>query len=717
MCAATPYPDKIGRFQIAETLAQGDSWQTFRAIDPASNLSVTLKTVSKNRLETDGASGLAEFQSEARAAAALNHQGIVKVLEYGEDAGVAFIATEYVDGISLPPGARIPLPDAVSLGVQLLSALDYAHDQGVAHHDLTPAKLIVTKDGKLHISGFGVARFTAGTPQYMSPEQFSGLPVDRRSDVFSAGIIFYELLTGVSPFAGPPQGLLDRVCHEKEKAPSAIAPKVPTSFDSVCVKALAKAVYDRYPTALAFSSGIQTAFGFPVSLAVSKDGLATIAPQGFGEKRLGNSSHELEAVQVPHDFKWDPDILSDVQHLLAAFVGPMARVIIKEAAARTSDLDRLYVLASESLQKPEERKAFLSKSPSSANQKGQPARPASGIRPVATPSAPKPPSLPASLPVRQSSPAVPVKPGVPVKPVTPPPVAKPEVKQPPKPNLAPSFSLSFGAQPETLAGYMKENPPQLEEVVHAFVATVQGLLDMYAANNNGAAFSPENVCFDRAGRATIRSSSTPSNQGSGSGIVLTSPRYAAPEIFADNGGAQSATAHVYALGMMFYEILLGKLMFEKAFPEQRSDLDWLRWHGDLEKRATPLKTLLPTCPAAMSDLVEEMLEKTAEKRPPDAQAVMAKLRPIAQRANRTVILNVRKPEPAPVATPASPTPVKKEKPMRDATPVIVWLLILVVACLLGFLIWKNQERLWELIEPYYHRLVGFDVHNFPYNPA
>ncbi|HEX4486925.1 MAG TPA: protein kinase [Terriglobales bacterium] len=715
MCAETPHPEKIGRFQIAETLAQGDSWQTFRGIDPATNLSVTLKTVTKNRLEADGASGLAEFQSEARAAAALNHPGIVKVLEYGEDAGIAFIATEYVDGISLPPGLHVPLPDAVSLGVQLLAALDYAHDQGVAHHDLKPANLVVTKDGKLHIAGFGVARFTAGTPQFMSPEQFGGLPVDRRSDVFSAGIIFYELLTGVSPFAGPPQGLLDRVCHEKEKPPSAIDPNVPTNFDAVCAKALAKAVYDRYPTAFSFSSGIQTAFGFPVSPAVSKNALAAIAPQGFGDKKSGNSSHELEALQVAHDFKWDPDVLSDVQHLLAAFVGPMARVIIKEAASRTTDLDRLYVLASESLQKPEERKAFLSKSPSAANQKGQPARPPSGVRPAAIPNAAKPPGPPAAPPVRQSSPAVPVKP------VTPPPVPKPDVKpSAPRPKVAPEISLPFLAQPETLAGYMKDNPPQLEEVVYPFVATVQALLDMYAANNKGAALSPENVFFDRAGKATIRTSATPSDQGSGSGIILTSPRYAAPEIFADKGGAQSSTAHVYALGMMFYEILLGKLMFQKTFPEQRSDLDWLRWHGDLEKRATPLKMLLPSCPAAMSDLVEEMMEKNAEKRPPDPQAVMAKLRPVAQRANRTVILNVRKPAAAPVApapVAAEPKPAKKVKVKGEETPVIIWILILAVACLLGFLIWKNQERLWELIEPYYHRLVGFDVRTFPYNPA
>jgi hypothetical protein len=113
-----------------------------------------------------------------------------------------------------------------------------------------------------------------------------------------------------------------------------------------------------------------------------------------------------------------------------------------------------------------------------------------------------------------------------------------------------------------------------------------------------------------------------------------------------------------------------------------------------------------------------MMEKNAEKRPPDAQTVLARLRPVAQRANRTVILNVRKPEAAPVAPAAvAPTPAKTQKPGRDATPVIVWLLILIVACVLGFLIWKNQERLWDLIEPYYHRLVGSDFRSFPYNPA
>ena len=248
----------------------------YKGFDPHIRRTVALKTIRKELIDDDQAATLlARFQNEAQAAGRLSHPGIVGVYEWGEAGDLAFIAMEYVQGNSLREyfnrGTRFEARDAVSIMAQLLDALHYAHEQGVWHRDIKPANLIIMNNGKLKIADFGIARIDTsnltqagavmGTPGYMAPEQYSGDTVDWRADIFSAGVVLYQLLTGVRPFIGNPEALAYKICHEQPALPSEADPgRCTTQFDAVATKALAKPPEARYQTALAFREALLASF-------------------------------------------------------------------------------------------------------------------------------------------------------------------------------------------------------------------------------------------------------------------------------------------------------------------------------------------------------------------------------------------------------------------------------------------------------------------------
>jgi hypothetical protein len=241
-------------------------------------------------------------------------------------------------------------------------------------------------------------------------------------------------------------------------------------------------------------------------------------------------------------------------------------------------------------------------------------------------------------------------------------------------------------------------------VIHAFVATVQALIALGPANCSSEALLPPNVRFDVVGKATILSPQGVTHTRGD----MNSPRYAAPEMISEKASAgdpTSAAPHVYALGMMFYEILLGRKLFKEAFSNQPNDLSWLRWQADLESKAAPLKSLLPECPSALSDLVESMMEKRVEKRQVDLGAILSQLKDIARRSNRTVVLR----KPAPSAR-MEPRPASKAGTKTSYGKLLVFS-IFVVACVAILLVWLDQDlhgqalSLWnELITGIRHLL-------------
>ncbi len=385
---------KLGKYDITGVLGKGGMGTVYQGYDPIIERVVALKTIRKELLEDGQGEGMVErFKNEARAAGRLNHPGIVAIYDYGEDEDVSFIAMEYVNGCGLneffKQHKEIPLGDVVvSIMLQLLAALDYAHEQGVVHRDVKAANLLITSDGKLKITDFGIARLDTshltlvgsiiGTPNSMAPEQFLGLMADRRSDVFSAGVVFYEMLTGQRPFVGTMESMASKVCYEVEAPPSSIKPDLPPAFDIVSAKSLTKLQDDRYASARHFSEAIQQAyegsFQSPASLTISDQTVmltaqavqASIAAMKARANRAStpspgqsSSAGQSSAAGQSMITSWHESTLRDVERQLAAHIGPMAKIIVRKAAASTADVNELYTLLADNLDTEVARREFL----------------------------------------------------------------------------------------------------------------------------------------------------------------------------------------------------------------------------------------------------------------------------------------------------------------------------------------------------------------------
>jgi len=262
------------------------------------------------------------------------------------------------------------------------------------------------------------------------------------------------------------------------------------------------------------------------------------------------------------------------------------------------------------------------------------------------------------------------------------------------PEMAARLEQLLGKQPPTLAGYLQDSTPELDRVVSAFVSTVRALIAIDEAKGKSDALIPQNIHFDQLGKATIQAPPSSSAQAT---TVMSNPRYAAPEMFSEKAAAADSStnaANVYALGVMFYEILLGRTLFERTFPDQRNDIDWMRWHADLESKAPALKSLLPDCPAALSDLLESMMEKHVEKRPTDLNEILGRLRSVAQRANKTVVLQRPAAAEAPVPASGNVSPAKRK--MNWLNPI---LFLLVVGGLgwVGYRVWQDPDFLNQVV--------------------
>ncbi len=278
-------PKKLGKYEIRRELGRGAMGIVYEGWDPMIARSVALKTVRREQLErTEAEEILSRFQREAQAAGRLNHPNVVAVYEFGEDPdGTAFIAMEFVEGRELKDyfdkQERFSLQETVRIMRELLSALDHAHSNGIVHRDIKPANIFILKDGRAKVGDFGIARIESsnltqagsvlGTPAYMSPEQFMGQRVDGRSDLFSAGVILYQFLSGEKPFSGQLTTIMHKVLKEDPIAPSELNVQSPTVFDSVVKKAMAKRPEDRYQTAREFIDALDQALQFRSATATA----------------------------------------------------------------------------------------------------------------------------------------------------------------------------------------------------------------------------------------------------------------------------------------------------------------------------------------------------------------------------------------------------------------------------------------------------------------
>ena len=271
---------RIGQYTLDRRLRKGAMGTVYEGFDYGRNERVAIKTMDRSLIDAAEVDEMANrFDREAQVVGKLRHPNIISVYDYGEADNLAYLVMEFIDGDDLAdywhrlPGHRAE--DAAGILLQVLDALEYAHAHGVVHRDVKPENILVTREGKVKLGDFGIARIDAseltlpgtvyGTPFYMAPEQFSQ-PADARCDVYAAGVILYELLTGVKPVGG--DSLPDIVFNATNKipaAPSALNPTVPAVYDQVVLKALAKKPSQRYQSAQAFREALLTALASAVS--------------------------------------------------------------------------------------------------------------------------------------------------------------------------------------------------------------------------------------------------------------------------------------------------------------------------------------------------------------------------------------------------------------------------------------------------------------------
>ena len=348
-------PARIGKYLIRRELGKGSMGTVYEGFDPVIERPVAIKTILAEYLtNVESDSAVARFKREAQAAGRLQHPGIVSVYEYGEDAEMAFIVMEYVPGKPLRQvmheRGRFAAIDAFEVMKQLLAALDYSHRHGVVHRDIKPANVLVLGGLKIKVTDFGVARIESssltqvgmvmGTPTHIAPEQLAGLPADGRADLWSAGVILYELLTGHGPFvAETPLTVMHKVMHVDPPPPSSRVNALPQAFDALLAHALAKRPGERFQSAREFANALVAAF-----------------IQGAGGRTRPSPGQAPGAGPAPLPIA--AETLAAIESSLVRSIGPLARHLVRQGARQARSIDEFYARLADNLPEGVERDAF-----------------------------------------------------------------------------------------------------------------------------------------------------------------------------------------------------------------------------------------------------------------------------------------------------------------------------------------------------------------------
>ena len=255
-----PTVEKVGRYEIVGELGRGAMGLVYRAVDPNIGRTVALKTMRLDVHGMDHDEMLRRFRYEAKAAGAMNHANIVTVYDADEVDGLFYIAMEYLEGQTLQSLMSekriIPGDQIVEIAKQVAAGLDYANRMKVIHRDIKPANIMITRQNVAKIMDFGISKAAGsmthsgqvlGTPNYMSPEQVKGLDLDGRADLFSFGVVLYEMATGERPFTGQNvTTIIYKITHENPIPPSELEVTVHPGLGAVIAKCLSKNPAERY---------------------------------------------------------------------------------------------------------------------------------------------------------------------------------------------------------------------------------------------------------------------------------------------------------------------------------------------------------------------------------------------------------------------------------------------------------------------------------------
>jgi serine/threonine-protein kinase len=278
--------NQLGRYEIVGELGQGAMGIVYKAKDPLIDRVVAIKTINLGLALDEKEEYEGRFYQEAKAAGRLNHPNIVTIYDVGKSGDVAYIAMEFLQGRELrdimnDDGGLLPVDQVLDIVAQVALGLAYAHEHEIVHRDIKPSNIMVVRDGHAKITDFGIARMTSssvrtqtgmvlGSPKYMSPEQVMGKALDQRSDIFSLGVMLYEMLTGRPPFNGENiNAIMYQTVNAVPAPPSTVNSAVPEMANFIVAKALSKGLEDRY----------QNAKDFAVDLRACRDTLLRSGPK------------------------------------------------------------------------------------------------------------------------------------------------------------------------------------------------------------------------------------------------------------------------------------------------------------------------------------------------------------------------------------------------------------------------------------------------------
>lgn len=383
----------LGRYEIISELGQGAMGVVYKATDPLIDRVVAIKTINLSLALDEKDEYEQRFYQEARAAGRLSHHNIVTIYDVGKSGDVAYIAMEFLEGRELrdilnDTRGALPVDQAIDIVAQVAQGLAYAHEHGIVHRDVKPSNIMVVHDGHVKITDFGIARMASaavrtqtgmvlGSPKYMSPEQVVGKVTDQRSDIFSLGVMLYEMLTGRAPFTGENiNAIMYQTLNAVPPAPSSLNPAVPEMLNFIVAKAIAKGVEDRYQNAREMANDLRACrSSLPPSPAAAPTSQPA-SPQKLIEAAPGIKLTEAEAEESK----------------------PVATLGLSGAFDSFAATMRLAAMTGDAAEVEEFSKTLKMARPSMKSISGQPAPAVPGVKPV-TPPKPAPVAKPAPAPV------------------------------------------------------------------------------------------------------------------------------------------------------------------------------------------------------------------------------------------------------------------------------------------------------------------------------
>jgi len=359
-------PQSIGKYRIDSILGKGAMGLVYRAFDSNIDRTVALKVLHTHLLEGEQGSDFEQrFIQEAKAAARCLHPNIVTVFDFGVHDTRPYIVMEYVDGVELKDqlqaGKTFSFVAVLDVITQVLEALAYAHENGVVHRDIKPANIMLMDNGRVKVSDFGVARLDnseltstgmmVGTPNYMSPEGMHGFQVDNRSDLYSVGILLFELLTKKRPYTGIS---LEEAIEPLDQC-DYLEPLRKAQIKPVILKALQAKPELRYQHATEFLDELISI----MSESGSEQGTVIYQPSKVVRFAKTQTNITPSASIVDADESIHPDVLSTLESSLIRYVGPTAKVLVKKYSKESNSLEDLSMTLAKKIPNDGERSEFL----------------------------------------------------------------------------------------------------------------------------------------------------------------------------------------------------------------------------------------------------------------------------------------------------------------------------------------------------------------------